>query len=207
MVKQTVLRTGIMVCTLVVSYSAAALQEGATPEKTTTTAKPAEKAIKIRYVDTFEAMKTSKVGAQARKKLEAQEQVFTAELKEKGEELQQAMADYNEQAPVLSDEEREKRGVAIQKDRAEYEERVNQVSYQMNAAMQKATEELGKQLEAVVSDMAKKEKIDVVQDTATGRVIYVAEPLSVTKEVIKDLDAQFDQKQAKIKKAADAKKA
>lgn len=208
MVKQTMFRTGLMLCAFVAVSPVIAQQESPAAEKTaTTSAKPAEKVIKIRYIDTVDVMKTSKAGVQARKKLEAQEQAFTQELKEKGEELQQAMIEYNEKAPVMSEEEQAKQGAAIQKDRAEYEERVNQISYQMNAAVQKVTEELGKQLEGVAADLAKREKIDAIHDIATGRVVYAADSLKITKDIVKDLDTQYDQKQAKLKKAADAKKA
>jgi Skp family chaperone for outer membrane proteins len=74
----------------------------------------------------------------------------------------------------------------------DYKSKVEEAELEMKMAMQKITEQLAKEVEKAVVELAKKDKLDAVVDTTTGRVIYTADNVNLTPDLVVSMDKSFD---------------
>jgi Skp family chaperone for outer membrane proteins len=63
--------------------------------------------------------------------------------------------------------------------------------------MQRAMDEIGKEIEAAVKDIAVAQNLDVVVDTRSGQVLYAKENVLFTQNLVKEMDKNYNVKLAK----------
>jgi Skp family chaperone for outer membrane proteins len=155
--------------------------------------------LKIRFIDSFEAMRLCQNGQKAAKELETKREKLTQEIQGLEKSYTQAVNDFKVKSSTMSEFAREKAEKDIRKTEADYKTKLQESEYEMKLAMQKATEELAKEVELAVAEIAKKEKLDAVADIMTGRVIYASEKVILTDKLVKEMDKQRDIKLAQNK--------
>lgn len=156
-------------------------------------------AIKVRVIDSFQVMSTCKDGQEAAKKLEETRDKLTKEIQELEKARVQVVNDLKVKGSMLSDSARAEAEKKANKLERDYQDLLRESEDAMKVAMQKATEELAKGIEDVVTAVAVKDKLDVVVDKMTGRVIYSVDKVDLTKELVSEMDKKREVRIAQAK--------
>jgi len=82
----------------------------------------------------------------------------------------------------------------------EYKNKIQESEEELKIDMQKKTENLARNVDKAVIEIAKEEKLDAVVDKVTGRVIYVDEKFDFTAQVKGEMNKQYEIKLAQNKK-------
>jgi outer membrane protein len=149
---------------------------------------PSKFSVNTRYVDLMQIMQQTKSGLDAARSIEAKRNAYGQELNTKGKELEQKVAQYKAKAPTMSDAAREQTEKSLAREEREIKALAEEREQDLKIAMNKATEELWKEIEEIVRTMATQEGLDTVIDTMTGRVLYTAERVNYTQKVIVAMD-------------------
>jgi outer membrane protein len=155
----------------------------------------------IRFVQSYDAMRVSEQGKEASDKLQNQRQSLSTDIEKDQRKLAEKMDHYQNQAAVLSDEVRVNKEKELRTEQANLKTKVEESEYELKLAVQKTTEELAKDIEKAVTAVAKRENLDAVVDTMTGRVLYVADKLDITTVVVNQMNTDHAVKLAQNKKS------
>jgi len=157
--------------------------------------------IEIRFIDSFEVMGSCKEGIRARHDLEEKREVLGKEIQREEQKITQTMSEYKGKSSMLSDSAREKEEKKLMSMEREYKNKVQDSELDLKTDMEKKTQNLARNVDKAVKEVAKEEKLDVVVDKPTGRVIYVDERLDFTVQVKGEMNKQYE-----IKLAQDTRK-
>lgn len=157
--------------------------------------------LKIRFVESFDTMRQCEQGVECGKTLEKTREQLSKAIQEDEQKITQKMTEFQSKASTLSASARENEEKKLRKMKTEYDTKLQESEYEMKLAMQKTTEELAQDMEKAVVEVAKKEKLDAVVDTVTGRVLYVNPSLNITQSVVKEMDKDYRIQVAKNKSA------
>ncbi len=160
--------------------------------------------LKIRFIDTFEAMRTSKEGAEVAKELENKRKELAKKIETEEKKVAQAMTEYRGQASTLSDSARNKKELDLTNMKRDYEAMVQKYEEELKIVMQQKTELLAKEVDKAVAQIAKTEGIDAVIDRMSGRTIYASQRGNFTKKITNEMNKQYDVKLAAGKGGAKA---
>lgn len=160
--------------------------------------------LKVRYIDVFGAMRECKEGMQESEKLESVRKDLANNIQAEGKKLETAMAKYKSEATTINDTARAKKEQELTKMKRDYENTVQGSEEQMKLVMQQVTEQLAKEIEQAVVEIAKGEGLDAVVDRMTGRVVYVADKADYTAKVVKVMNKNYDYKLANNGKSKSA---
>jgi Skp family chaperone for outer membrane proteins len=144
--------------------------------------------LKVCYVDYVSAMRESKAGQQVTFDIEAKRKKMATELQELEKIFAYAVKEFQDKAVTMSDEAREKEQTRIAKMERDFKIRAQEYEEELKREMQRATEKLSKEFEEAVAEYARAEKLDVVVDKVTGRVIYSVVDQAPTMRVVTIMD-------------------
>lgn len=148
--------------------------------------------LKIRYIDTFAAMRESKEGALVSKELEEKRKELAKGIEAEEKRLTQAMTEYRGKASMLSDTARNKEEQKLTTMKRDYESMVQKSEEMLKLVMQQKTEQLAKQVDKAVAKIAKAEALDAVIDRMSGRVIYASPAGDYTMKITMEMNKQYD---------------
>lgn len=166
--------------------------------------------LKIRYVDAFEIMQKSKLGAQTAQELMETNKKWAEELTGKGKALEQEMMAFKSKESTMSDAAREKEGKRLTKAKRDYDAYVEEKNQDFQREQAKATEKILKEVRESASLVAKADGIDVVVDKMSGQVLYNSTKADYSDKIVASMDKKFTSAKpatavADNKKAAPAK--
>jgi outer membrane protein len=144
--------------------------------------------LKIAVVDTQEVLNQSIIGKAAKSNVETELKKGQARLAQLKNDFEKASADLSKQSAVLSGAALEERKEAIEKKRTEYERAALDLR---EGVMRRNDSELGKavkEIEAVVAEFAKDEGFSFIFERDRQTVVFAAEGIDITGEVVKVLD-------------------
>ena len=145
--------------------------------------------VKVGFVDIQRALSSSKAGAEAQKKYEAEVKKAQAKLDAKKDEFEKLQSEYEKQKESLSD-----------KARAEREEKLLGLEKDLKRSFQDSQEglrrenvkllgELVKKIRKVVDGVGQEEGFTVILEKGGQTVLYADSQIDLTDRVIKDFDA------------------
>jgi Skp family chaperone for outer membrane proteins len=165
--------------------------------------------IKIRVINSSEAMQVSEFGKQEAQKIEALGKELKETIDKKEQQLMQTMNDLKTKLTAMTPEAaaalRDKEEGKIQSMRRDLESTGQASDDQYKRAVQRATEKLSKEIEQAVTKIAQEQNIDLVFDLYTGRPVYASNDILVTEDIIKVMDSNFGKAQKTAKKPAEPK--
>jgi Skp family chaperone for outer membrane proteins len=162
-----------------------------------TVSKSATHAEKVGYVDTAKATSDSKEGQKKRQELEMKRTQLSTQLKKEEDVLIKQMEDFKTKAVSMSDMERDSEQKRLMKAERDLKSKVEEAELELKLAMQRAMDEIGKEIEAAVKDIAVAQNLDVVVDTRSGQVLYAKENVLYTQNLVKEMDKNYNVKVAK----------
>jgi Skp family chaperone for outer membrane proteins len=92
--------------------------------------------------------------------------------------------EFQEKASMMSEDAREKEQKRLVKMERDFKIKAQEYEEDFKVSMQKATEKLSKEVDDAVYQYARSNKIDVVVDKWTGRVIYSSQENEPTGEIV-----------------------
>lgn len=164
-----------------------------------------ERTIKIRVINSSDAMQLTEFGKQEAQKIDSLGRELKETIDKKEQLLTQTMTDFKAKATTLAPAAREKEESKMIAMRRDLESTGQASDEQYKHAVQRATEKLSKEIEQAVTKIAQDQNIDLVLDLYTGRPVYASNDIMVTEDIVKAMDANFAKTQkAPAKKPAAA---
>jgi len=160
--------------------------------------------LKLGTINIIEIMRDSEAGKKATNEMEVKREKLTADIQKDEQAFTKAMDEYNNKKSMLSTDAREKEETRLMNMRNDLENKVKKSEDELKRAMQYASDNLSKQAQAVIEEYAVKNNYDLIQDTASGRVVYRADKTDLTKVMVANMDAanKKDSSDKKVQTAA-----
>ncbi len=147
--------------------------------------------LKIRTVNIVDLMRDSEEGVKVTAELEAMRLQLTQDLKAAEDDYVKQASAYQEKAKTLSAEAREKEQARLMDKRRDVESKAQKAEDKLKYTMQTATEKLGQKAQAVIAEHAKKEGLDIVFDTASGRALWSSDKTDLTKQMVGAMNTNY----------------
>lgn len=145
--------------------------------------------IRIGYVDVQRAVAEVDEGKAARARLKSELDDKRASLDLKKANLEKMRADYDKQAPVLSEEAKNRRQQELQKAFLEAQQEAGQMQEELSGKEQEAMATISKRLVQVVAEVSDKDNFTFVLDKAA--LLYAPAASDVTNEVVRRYNERF----------------
>ena len=146
-------------------------------------------AMKIGYVDVQRAIQEVEEGKAARARLQDELKQKRGDPERKRAELEKLKADYDKQAPVLSEDAKRKKQEELQKAFVDAQQGASQMQEELTGKEQEAMQNISKRLIQVVAEVSDKESFTFVIDKAA--LLYAPAASDVTNEVVRRYNERF----------------
>ena len=160
---------------------------------------------KVGYVSSMEVINGSKVGKEIKAQLDAAVKKVQAELQAAEQKLTKAVNEFKAKEATMSEAAREAEQAKLMKMRRDFEQLVQEKDEEMKRLQAKLNEQLTKDALQAAANMAQTEKLDVVVDTDSGKVLFVASNVNYTSKFTECINKQYDADNAKAAPAKTAK--
>lgn len=164
----------------------------------------------ISTFDQIAGMSQSELGKEEQKAMELLQTEKAAALESDRKNLDERLKAFNAKKDALSEDSRKKEEQELMAASNALQGKVREAQELIRAEMTKATEKLAKLAEEAAVEIAKAEKVDVLLEKNTGRVIYTKSGNDLTDKIQKKMNEKTVAKgkaPKTIVKTADAKKA
>jgi Skp family chaperone for outer membrane proteins len=158
--------------------------------------------LKIRFIDTFAAMRESTEGAKVADTIENKREGIAKKLDADGKKLEAKDKEVRAKGSTMSE-------AALKKEQAEMAQmqralkaNVEEGQETLKLDMQQATENLAHKVEKAVDAYVKIEKPDAIIDKTTGRVVYTSGKADITDVIKRQMDADYAASKPKVGGAA-----
>jgi outer membrane protein len=141
-------------------------------------------ATKYAVIDMQSVIVNVEEGKAARSNLEKEIKTKEKELMKEKESLDKLNEDWKSQAAVLSDAARMKKQQEFQEKFMALRNSEMEFQQEIKRKEQKATQSIAVKVAKIVEDMAKQKQFEVVFESNTAGILYVKDPVDITKEVI-----------------------
>ncbi len=145
--------------------------------------------VKIAVVDINRCIRESLRGKRLYRRLEDKRDVLQKKLEKKEEELKKLQEELKKQAMLLSPEALRKKRKLFERKQIEYRFMLEDAQDELKEEETKGIQKLLKDLEKVISEIAKKEGYTIVLEKSKGGVIYNRPAVDITKKVIERFDS------------------
>ena len=167
---------------------------------------PAKAAVKgdvvvTRYTNAQE-LNTTQEAQQKLMELQIINDQATAEVQRKQDELRKLEQEFTAKRSTLSKSARDAEEAKMVALKNELSSLIETSKLKVSRAVQEKTEEMVAAVEQAAAEVAKKQGIDVIVDTVSGRTLYVSEKAMVTQDLVKEMNKQNEIKIAQGKKDA-----
>jgi len=158
--------------------------------------------LKIRFIDTFAAMRESNEGAKVAETIEKKREGIAKQLDADGKKLEAKDKEVRSKMSTMSKEALNKEEAVVTKMQRDLKAKVEDSQETLKLDMQQATENLAHKVEKAVDAYAKAEKPDAIIDKTTGRVVYTSGKADITDIIKKQMDADYAASKPKVGGAA-----
>ncbi len=148
----------------------------------------------IRYIDTMQAMSTSKEGLQIQKELDAKRMEWAKGLEAQAQKLQREFKEFQDKASMMSEASREKEEQRLLDAKRQYEVGTKSREEDFKIAMNKAMAKLGESVRKAAEHTAVAQGVDVVVDFPSGNVIYVSDKAKCTNDIVVAMNSDYGKK-------------
>jgi Skp family chaperone for outer membrane proteins len=156
---------------------------------------------RLAVVESYAVMGDANPGVQEREEMEIKQNNARAEIQEEAKKLEKAKNDYAKKAPAMTESARKSEEMKLAKMERDLNDLAQEKGEELKQEMQVATERLMQELEVAVAELATEEKLDVVVDKMSGRILYVSEKFDFTEKTIDKINKRHEVKLAQNKKA------
>ncbi len=142
-------------------------------------------------ISTFDqviGMSQSELGKEEQKAMEKLQTDLAAELETERKGLDDRLKLFNAKKDTVSEDARKKEEQELMTASNDLQAKVRKAQEQIRAEMTKATEKLAKLAEDAAVEIAKAEKVDVLLEKNTGRVVYTKNGTDLTDKVQKKMN-------------------
>jgi outer membrane protein len=151
--------------------------------------------IKIGILNAKKAVYTCKAGEAAKGRLDEKMKEFQASFKNEEQELKNLPDEIKKKSSAWSEETKAEKVREFQKSGREYQAKTEDARFELKKLENKELEPILKALEKVVNKFGKEKGYTAVLEYGTGAgVLYFAESVDITDEIIKALDAELPAK-------------
>ena len=150
--------------------------------------------LNIRYIDTMQAMSTSKEGLQIQKELDTKRMVWAKGLEAQAQKLQKEFKEFQDKASMMSEASREKEEQRLLDAKRQYETATKSREEDFKIAMQKSMAKLGESVRKAAERTATAQGVDVVVDFPSGNVIYVSDKAKCTNDIVVAMNSDYGKK-------------
>jgi outer membrane protein len=148
--------------------------------------------IKVGIISIQEIIDTAKVGQEARNILEAKKNELEPKFQGEQESLQAQAKEIETKGTVWSEEVRAEKERDYQKNLREYQLKVEDAQYEMKQLEKKVLDPIFKELQAVITEVGKKEGLTLVfEKSRSNGLLYADESLDISEVVRKTLDEKM----------------
>lgn len=153
--------------------------------------------VKIGVINMQKVVRQSEAGKAAMEKLNKKFSRLQKELQAKQEELKAFKEDMEKKAPLMSEDARAEKERQYKKMVREYKSRSDDAQFEMRQAENKTMEPILKELEKVVTKIAKQGHYAIILEKNMPGLYYVSPQVDLTDEVIKAYDKTHQPDKAK----------
>lgn len=147
--------------------------------------------IKIRFIDTFAAMRESTEGIKVADSIEKKREGIAKQLEADGKKLEAKDKEVRAKMSTMSKEALNKEEATMTKMKRDLENKVRDGEETLKLDMQQATENLAHKVEKAVDAYAKIEKPDAIIDKTTGRVVYTSGKADITDLIKTQMNSDY----------------
>lgn len=158
----------------------------------------------VGVVESFTVMGEGSSGQIERHNMEIKQDLARQELQEEAKKLEKAKADYIAKASTMSESALKNEEAKLTKMDRDLKYLASEKEEALKRDMQAATEILAHELEMAVAQLAENNKLDIVFDKMTGRIIYVSDKFDYTAETIAEVNKNYEVKLAQNKQPEQA---
>jgi outer membrane protein len=156
-------------------------------------ARSAEEPIKIGIANLTRALQESKKGKAAKATLEKESTAKRKELEKREAELKKMQGDLSTKMAVLSEKARMEQQTTFQTKVGEFQQLAQMATMELQKREQDLTRPIIDGLRALVPEVSRTRKLDVVFEASSGTVLYAKSQTDITEELI----ALYDDKNKK----------
>ncbi len=149
----------------------------------------AQAATKIGWIDLQRTLMETKVGKQAKDKLEAEKNTKQKEVNESKDKLQKQAEELNKQRVVMKPDALQKRERELQEEYVQLQQKF--MTLQQDLAKREAalTRDIFERASSIIQDIAARDGYSMIIEKNEGAVLWASAALDITAEVNKRLDA------------------
>jgi len=144
--------------------------------------------ISVGVVNFQKAMQEVKQGKTAKAALEKQVEAKRKEIEKLQAEAQKLNEEFQKKAAVLSEKARQEKGMAIQEKIAKLQELQQKSQMELQQKEADLTRPIIEGLRALVSEVSRKRKLDLVFEASSGVMLYSTNQTDITEELIRAYD-------------------
>lgn len=147
-------------------------------------------ALKVGVVDLQRALQEVKAGKAAKLSLEKEFQEKKKKLDKEQDEIRKMIEDFQKKSMALSQEARAQRGMELQKRQGEWQESVQSSQADIQKREANLTRPILEGLRTMIESLAEDKKTELVLEVNTGGLLFAADKVDLTDELIKKYDAK-----------------
>lgn len=151
-------------------------------------ARAAQAAIRIGIVDVQEVLNKSQKGLAVKQKLDQERAVRQKDLDARQDEVMKLQAEFERQAPVLSEQAKREKSETIQRKRRDTLRMAEDANRDFEKRVREAEMDITREILSVIQEYGKDQGYTVVLER--GSVLFGAPAVDITGEVIKRYDAK-----------------
>lgn len=148
---------------------------------------------RIGYINSQQIIDQAPGAQAAQQEWEQEMATIRSEIEQMGEELEQLMAQYQQQELTLSPEAKANRQAEIRQRQTEYQQRAQQLQSQAEQKQQELLGPFMERINAVIEELRAEGDYAFIFDAAAGAIISADPSLDLTEEVLQRLRAQSGQ--------------
>ena len=152
---------------------------------------------KVGYVSSMEVINSSKVGKEIKGKLDSAFKKSGTEVQFEEQKITKAVNEYKAKESTMADAAKETEQARLMKMRRDFEGMVQEKDEEMKRLQAKLNEQLTKEALQTAGELAQTEGLDVVVDTDSGKVLYVASNVNYTGKFTDCINKHYDAQNAK----------
>jgi outer membrane protein len=145
--------------------------------------------VKVGILDMQKLQMESKNFKKVAKRFEDKFESLKKKIQKEQNILKKAEEEWEKQSSMLSSEARETKRIELEKKRMNYKHVAEDYSSQLRNAELEVQREVGKDLDKIVKDIGDKKGYTIILERRTIGLVYYADGLDITDEVIKAYDA------------------
>lgn len=148
---------------------------------------------RIGYINSQQIMEEAPGAQQAQQEWQQEMATIRGEIQEMGQELEQMMAEYQQQELTMSPETKANRQAEIRQRQTAYQERVQELQTRAEQRQQELLQPFMERINAVIEEIRAEGDYAFIFDASTGAIISADPSLDLTEEVLRRLRTQAGQ--------------